>query len=205
MDVPGWNIGSATLAAPGALATALSDAGPLPIVYPLFMTDGWFIQTLLPKRIGAHPVDILAPLGTEAALPDLVSSWLQSELSQAGWQSSETTLVIASHGSGRSQNSARDTNRFAQALTSRITFADTRTGYIEEAPYLSDAAKHAGHQSICLPFFAASGEHVQEDIPQALDQAEFTGLRLASIGTHPGIPALIANSLRNRTRQKVSA
>ncbi|MFD3191492.1 CbiX/SirB N-terminal domain-containing protein [Sedimentitalea sp. HM32M-2] len=203
--MPGWTLDSATLAAPGALAAAVERAGPKPLIYPLFMTDGWFTRTTLPDRLGDTGGPILAPLGTDPALPDLARDWLAVELRQRGWTMAETCLIVASHGSGKSRNSARDTERFVAALAERTGFAEIRTGYIEEPPFLGDVVFDTGDLAICLPFFAAGGGHVVEDIPEALDLAEFPGLRLPPIGTHAGVPALIAAALQAAAQSGVAA
>ncbi|MDU9005795.1 CbiX/SirB N-terminal domain-containing protein [Sedimentitalea todarodis] len=203
--MPGWTIASATLAKPGALETAAGQAGADALVYPLFMTDGWFTRTTLPKRLGRANAQILPPLGTDPALRDVAIRYLDAELAQQGWLAKDTSLIVASHGSGKSRNSARDTERFAQALAARMQFADIRAGYIEEPPFLKDAAQLGTSQAICLPFFAAEGGHVIEDIPEALDKAGFSGLRLPPIGTHSRIPAMIASALHNAARQLTGA
>lgn len=192
----GWTIASATLAKPGALELAVDQTGPDALIYPLFMTDGWFTRTMLPKRLGRTDAQILPPLGTDPAIIEVATEYLAAELVTKGWNAAETGLIIASHGSGKSRNSARDTELFAQSLAARIPFSDIRIGYIEEPPFLKDAAQLGTNQAICLPFFAARGGHVVEDIPDALDEAGFAGLRLHPIGTHPLIPAMIAAALR---------
>lgn len=203
--LPGWRIASATLATPGMLEKAARNMGHDALVYPLFMTDGWFTRTTLPKRLGRDDAHILAPLGADANLPELAYNWLLEQLQEQNWQCRDTTLIIASHGSGKSRNPARDTERFANALAERMTFSALRIGYIEEPPYLGDVAFGSGSQAICLPFFAAAGGHVTDDIPEALNLAEFAGLRLPPIGTHPGIPALIATALRTGANQLAAA
>jgi sirohydrochlorin ferrochelatase len=199
--MPGWTLHSATLAADGALDAALAQAGPAPLVYPLFMTDGWFTRTALPDRIGTPGARILPPLGVDPALPALADRWLHQLLADQGWQASDTCLIVAGHGSGRSSNSARDTTAFAEALTARLPFGQMRLGFIEEPPYLGDVVFDTGAQAICLPFFAAAGGHVIDDIPEALDLAEFPGLRLDPVGTQADIPALIADALRQHAQQ----
>ena len=203
--LPDWQIASATLAAPGALDSAVAAVGRGAAIYPLFMTDGWFTRTTLPNRLNDETAKILAPLGADTALPEIAQAWLLDELKQKGWTAQETCLVIASHGSGKSRNSARDTQRFADRLATRIQFGDTRIGFIEEAPFLGDVVFDTGKKSICLPFFAAGGGHVTDDIPEALDLAEFAGLRLQPIGTRDTIPTLIANALRTYAQQTEAA
>ncbi len=190
--LPDWQILSATLAAPYALQAALDLAGPDPLIYPHFMTDGWFTKTALPGRIAPVKARMLPPFGVDPGLPGLAVRWLTQELAQKGWAASETCLIVAGHGSGRSRNAARDTQAFANAVQARMGFGDLRLGYIEEPPYLGDAVVNAGERAICLPFFAARRGHVLDDLPEALDQADFTGLRLDPIGLHPEVPNLIA-------------
>ncbi|MBJ6373087.1 CbiX/SirB N-terminal domain-containing protein [Sedimentitalea arenosa] len=203
--MPGWRLASATLAKDGALDAAISETGRDALVYPLFMTDGWFTQTTLPKRLDNPEAPILSPLGTDPALPALAADWLAQILDAHGWDAADTCLIVASHGSGKSRNSARDTERFVENLSARLKFGDTRIGYIEEAPFLGDVAFETGAKAICLPFFAAEGGHVTDDIPEALDLAEFPGLRLHPIGTHEAIPALIADALRSKARAREAA
>lgn len=195
-ELPGWHVGSATLAKEGALEAARIAAGDAPLIYPHFMTQGWFTGDNLRKRLGDTPgAEILPPLGVEPGLPALTAGLLRGVLQTKGWQAGESALFIAGHGSGRSPNSARDTGRFAGALAQLIGFREMRVGYVEQAPYLAEAAAGLGRQAICLPFFAARGGHVTDDIPQALDEAGFEGLRLDPIGCAPQVPGLVARSL----------
>ena len=195
-ELPGWQVRGATLAAPGALDRALAACARPPLVYPLFMTDGWFVTSQLPARLAGRAGRVLPPLGQDPALPALAAEALVQTAEEHGWRSAETRVIIAAHGSGRSRNAARATEAFARALAGLTGFAEIRTGYIEEPPFLREAAAGAGAQALCLPFFATRRGHVLEDIPAALDAAGFTGACLAPVGLQPGIPALIARALR---------
>ncbi len=195
--LPGWHLGSATLATPGALARALETVGPAPLIYPLFMTQGWFTAQALKERLqnaGARP---LLPFGCDPGLPDMAAALLRDVLAERGWQAGQTRLFLAAHGSGRSPNAARDTHRFAAALAGRIGLAEIRVGFVEEAPYLAETAADIGAQAICLPFFAARGGHVTDDLPAALEEARFKGVCLDPIGCAPGAPALMARTLQS--------
>ena len=139
--LPGWHVGAATLAQPGALDAALAAAGGAPRVYPLFMTEGWFTGENLRNRLsGAPGAEILRPLGVSPALPALAADLLRHEIAQAGWRPAETHLFLAGHGSGRSGNSARDTRAFAAALARHLPLAGIRVGFVEEPPFLAEAA-----------------------------------------------------------------
>ena len=186
--LPGWQIESATLASPGALDRAFQATGPGAAIYPLFMTGGWFTSDALQKRIAARSAHVLPPFGQDSGLPEMAARMLQDVLAEHGWQAADTRLFIAAHGSGRSDRSARDTQDFARALARHLALADMAFGL--------------GEKSICLPFFAAAGGHVQEDIPEALALADFKGVCLDPIGCAPQAPALVAQAL---TREKVTA
>lgn len=201
----GWNVQSATLAKEGALEDAMQRAGAQPLIYPLFMTDGWFVRSALPARLGPQNCAILPPLGVDPSLPKLAASALVDTLDRQNWDAAETALLIASHGSGRSPNSARDTEVFAKALSLEISMKKITTGYVEQAPFFPDVAKEVPEQSICLPFFAAYGGHVREDIADGLSQARFKGPCLDPLGTLPGIHELIAASLHSASVNETAA
>ena len=194
--LPGWQVGAATLAQPGALDAALAEAGPAPIVYPLFMTEGWFTGENLRNRLASAPrAQVLRPLGVSPELPALAADLIADEIARAGWLPCETRLFVAAHGSGRSANSARDTRAFAEALGQHVAPAEIRVGFVEQPPYLAGAATGMGAQSLCLPFFAARRGHVLDDLPEALDAAGFTGRRLAPLGLAAVVPALVARAI----------
>lgn len=185
----------ATLAAPDALARAV-QAAPDALVYPMFMAEGWFTGTELPRRLagaGGATATVLRPFGTDPALPDLCAAKLAGEMARLGWQSRDTTLLLIAHGSQRARGSANGNEAMAEKLRPRI--GTVVTAYIEEAPFLADAARDLGPQAIALPFFATRAEHVTDDIPAALTEAGFDGPCLPPIGIAPEVPALIAAAL----------
>jgi sirohydrochlorin ferrochelatase len=195
--LPGWQVRAATLAAPGTLKIAL-DALDNPRIFPFFMADGWFIRTLLPKRLseaGHKGLSALTPFGL---LPDTRALAIQAArmaTAESGWTEADTTLILAAHGSGRSPYPAEAARTIENAFANETAFASVRTGFIEEAPSLADAARNAGETALCLPLFVARWGHVIGDIPQALGAAGFTGHLLDPIGTHPEVPALIAKAI----------
>ena len=195
--LPGWRVRGVTLAMPGALDAALAEAAGPPVIYPLFMSDGWFTATELPRRLAGRAGKVLRPLGLDPALPGLAAREIAERAAARGWPPASLTLVIAAHGSGRSGNAARATRDFAQRLERLIPLADLRVGFVEQSPSIAEAAAGAGPHAICLPFFAARRGHVLEDVPQALSSAGFLGDLAEPIGTHPRIPEMIAESIRS--------
>jgi sirohydrochlorin ferrochelatase len=196
--MPGWQVRAATLAAPGALKARLEGLDN-PVIFPFFMADGWFIRTLLPKRLseaGHEGLRVLTPFGLLPETCALAIRATRDAAHEHGWAEADTTLILAAHGSGRSPYPAEAARAIEHTIAAETAFAAIRTGFIEEEPGLADTARDAGAKALCLPLFVARWGHVIGDIPEALDKAGFTGSLLAPIGTHADVPALIAAVIR---------
>ena len=189
--LPGWDIRSATLATPGRLEEVM-EAGAK--VYPFFMTDGWFTTRVLPARLEGRAPQILPPFGLDPDLPALTAQILQR--ARQAREIPVRRILLAAHGSARGPKAAQAAESFAKSLRQHLTGIEVVTSYIEEAPFVAEMAKRLDEKTICLPFFAQSGDHVTQDIPEALAEAEFKGQLLPALGAAPEIPALIAAALR---------
>jgi len=197
---PGWCVEAATLGKRGSVESALSafQTANLITVYPFFMSDGWIVSEELRRRVGAltaEPVNYLAPLGLDPALPKLSARRAREAAQTIGVASSECTLILAAHGSTRSSRPAEVAARIKDKIIETAEFADVRLGFIDEAPSLAEVAV-CDSPAFCLPLFATRAGHVQFDIPAALSQAGFTGPVLAPIGDDPEIAGLIAAAFR---------
>lgn len=191
---PGIEIRGATLAMPGALA-AVADNDSL--IYPMFMAEGWFTGSELPRRlaaVGAPRATILRPFGTDPALPALIRAKADAAAAAMGWVTGQVTLLLSAHGSQRSQASFTITTALARQLAPH--FVRVVTGFVEQQPFIADAACGLDH-AVSLPLFALRAEHIVEDLPQALDRAGFNGPRLDPIGLAPEVPGLIAAAIRH--------
>ena len=186
--LPGWHIGSATLAAAGSLARAVAAMGPQGRAYPLFMAGGWFTRVHLPTRLaaaGGPDWHVLEPLGCDPAVHDLAVRLVQDQA--AG------SVLLAAHGSFKSPVPSDIANHVARRIASE-TGLPARAAFIDQDPQLSQATGY-GPGSVCLPFFAAEGGHVTDDIPAALRFAGFQGRLLPALGLSPEIPAIIARAI----------
>lgn len=200
--LPGWRIRAATMAAKGEIERRLEGMTAAPLVYPLFMSDGWFTETALPRRLKAPGARILAPFGLDEALPALASASLTSLARDKDWAVEETEILVAAHGSasGR-ENPARRTERFAEALARLAPWRRIQVGFLEQEPQLSAIAATCAAQTICLPFFAAGGHHVTGDVPEDLAAGGFPGVIAAPLGRAPYTPRVIADALRKAARE----
>ena len=190
--LPQAQVQGATLAMPGALNIAAAET----LIYPMFMASGWFTRSELPRRLalaGAEGARVLEPFGSHPGLPALCLHLITDAAAGQGWALADTDLLIAAHGSGRSRAPSTAARAMADRLAPHV--ATTHCGFIEEAPFLADAARDLGPQALCLPLFVARWGHVRDDLPEALAKAEFQGRVLDPLGCHPAVPALIAAAL----------
>ena len=192
--LPGWEVRSATLSSKGFLEKAMEDNA---VVFPFFMAKGWFTGKVLPKRLGDIPFRITDPFGLLPGLPAATAQELKRVSEERGVPLEGNQILLAAHGSARGPKAAEAAQAFADRLRPLLPTSEIRTGFIEEAPFVADAAKDMKDHALCLPFFAQSGEHVREDIPEALQQAGFQGTLLPSLGAMSTAPALIAEAIRN--------
>jgi sirohydrochlorin ferrochelatase len=186
--LPGWQVGSATLAAPGALDQAVRSLGPQGRAYPLFMAGGWFTRVQIPTRIaatGATGWQVLEPLGCDPAVHDLAVRLVR--------EAAPDSVLLAAHGSFKSAVPSAIARHVAARIAAE-TGIRAEAAFIDQDPQLEQATGH-GPGALCLPFFAAEGGHVTEDIPAALAKAGFQGRVLPALGLAAEIPALIAHAI----------
>ena len=189
----GWHVSSATLAAKGRLEAEVGALGK-PLIYPFFMARGWFTGQVLAKKAREMGVRMLDPFGVEAGLVQCAQRELGKVLAERGWKAEETALVVAGHGSAVSRTSADSAYEFARALHAGMGFTITRTGFVEQPPFIKDVAQGLG-QAVCLPYFAQQSGHMDDDVPAALAAAGFDGPMLPPFISWTDTPALIAESI----------
>ncbi len=196
--LPGWSVRSATLAQDGALERALADA-PVIRVYPLFMAEGWFTRTHLPERLaaaGAGEVIGLAPFGLDPSVQALCVALAREAAVAAGRHPAQTDLLLAAHGSLRSPAPAAVARDVAGLIADKAGFRRVETAFIDQTPQIATVAATLGPGALCLPFFAARGGHVTDDLPRALNESGFDGRLLDPVGLDSRVPGLIAAALR---------
>jgi sirohydrochlorin ferrochelatase len=192
--LPGWRVGSATLAEDGALADALDDLGPAGVVFPLFMACGWFTGVHLPDRLraaGGGAWRLTLPFGCAPAIQDLTVAIARAATDVPA----QTDLILAAHGSGRSPAPAIIAHSLAARIAREGRFRRVQAAFIDQSPRIADVVGF-GHDALCLPFFAAKGGHVVDDLPAALSTAGFAGRLLPAVGLDARVPGLIADVIR---------
>ncbi|MCB2130471.1 MAG: cobalamin biosynthesis protein CbiX [Rhodobacteraceae bacterium] len=199
--LPGWRVEGTTLAAEGAFGAAAARLGR-PVVYPFFMSEGWFTGQALARRTAALGLEQLAPFGVSPDLPGPAAARIKARIAAQGWAPADTALLLAAHGSARSKTSAGAALAFARALGATLAPRAVTIGFVEQAPFLADAARDLG-QALCLAFFALRSGHVDGDLPEAFRAAGFAGLVLPPFIEWAETPGLIAqDTLRQLARPK---
>lgn len=197
--MPEARVMAATLAEEGALERAVAVLGPELRVYPMFMAGGWFTRTHLPERLagaGAPGARVLPPFGLDGAVQALAVTVAREAAARLGRAPGDLALLLAAHGSFRSPAPAEVAEAVAARLREDGGFARVQAAFIDQSPRIAEAAVGFSEGSIVLPFFAARGGHVVDDLPQALGEAGFTGEVLPPLGLDPRVPGLIRRALR---------
>lgn len=199
--LPGWTIRGATLESPGSVAAA-AEGLDRPLIYPLFLANGFFMAQVLPKRLArlVPGATILTPFGVEASFPASVADMLVNAAREAGFDEVQTSILLAAHGSEVFPASRQLTEELATEVARRTAFKTVSVGFIEEHPFIEESARNLG-QAICLPVFALRASHVTVDVPHSLAKAGFTGITLPPIGMDARVPGLIAAALRKQLQR----
>jgi sirohydrochlorin ferrochelatase len=187
--LPGWSVGAATLAEDGAVARAVAGcAGG--VVFPMFMAGGWFTRVQIPKRLAEAGAagwpdtwSVLEPFGCDPLVHDLCVTLVR----EAG----ADTVILAAHGSFKSP-APSDIARHVAGRIAAETGAEVAVGFIDQEPQLSTLT---GRSGVCLPFFAAGGGHVSDDIPAGLAKAGFAGRILPPVGLDARVPGIVAAAI----------
>jgi sirohydrochlorin cobaltochelatase len=146
-------------------------------VVPNFISEGYFTQTVVPrelelngrttKRPDGQVWKYCDPVGNHPMMTDLLLRRAQ-EIAP-GIPESETTLLIAAHGTDLNENSAVAAKREAEKIHALGRYAAVLNVYMEEPPLVSDWKKLTKTRNVVVvPFFISDGLHSYEDIPRLL-------------------------------------
>ncbi len=149
---------------------------PEAYVVPLFISEGYFTQTVIPRELGLHgPISQVngtnykycKPVGSH---PNMTEALLTRARETApGIKEEETSLLIVGHGTSLNENSALAAKNQAELLAQRTNYAAVLNTYMEEPPLITDWHKLTGTPNVLVvPFFIADGLHSYQDIPVML-------------------------------------
>lgn len=178
------------------LAGALRQAfTPRVFVVPLFISEGYFTEEVLPRELGLRPpgggdwgrvqrlggreVHYCGPVGTHASMTQVLLARAEDIVRRhpvPGGPTpapSDVSLFIAGHGTGNNENSRRAIEAQVERLRALGVHAAVHGIFMEEEPRI--AAVHDLATTpfrVVVPFFISDGLHSHEDIPVMLGAPE---------------------------------
>ncbi|MDA7949343.1 MAG: AsmA family protein [Hyphomicrobiaceae bacterium] len=192
-----------------ALSQAEQSGAKWILVYPMFMSAGYFASEELPRRIKAANLSVLTsilqPLGVDKRAPLLLLESALRAAKTSGIAPVDARLLIVGHGSKHGPVNADATRAAAQVVAEHSPFARIDTAFIEETPFVADALSQYEGQNVVAGFFSGDGMHSGEDIPDAISNSGAAAVYTGPVGLHPRVPELIVSSvmraLKSRTNE----
>lgn len=178
-----------------ALAAVSATAPDEILVYPYFMSDGYFVEKVLPRRIRdaelPSPVRVLPPLGLDPGLPALLIEAALRAAGDAGFTPAASRLLVVGHGSQGSRASALATELVVSRLAGMRHFSQVAAAFLEEPPFVRDALEGERQPTVVAGFFSGDGLHAAEDVPEAIAWTGAEAVYCGAIGGQLGVTRLI--------------
>lgn len=169
-------------------------------VYPLFMSDGYYVRQAIPERLGASAEEksmrVLAPLGVAPKIPALIADLAHKAAVRAGMSNRASHLLLVAHGSSKSDESAAAARAIAEQVAKISDFASVEVAFLEEEPFLDRVLSRLPGPAVILGLFAGDGLHAGEDLPTAVAKSGRRDVVLcAPIALEPALLDLIVSAL----------
>jgi len=187
------------------------STGPV-VVYPLFMSDGYFVRHAIPEAISAastdgcagyRRVELMPPFGLSPGLPGLIARLARETASCCGLSSAHSHVLLVAHGSKHDSASRLATLRLADLLDKAGLFAGVDQCFLEEVPFVDERIATVQGPAIVVGLFAGEGMHGAVDLPGAIEKSRRTDIVLATPLTRvPDLPDLVQGDL-NRFLDKI--
>lgn len=191
-----------------SLKSVIEDlpAGPV-TVYPLFMSDGYFVSKAIPRSIGnSHRANVMIPVGLNRQLPRLVADVARQAAQSTGWSASACQLLLAAHGSKHDRASYNATEDVAETIRTMNQFAMVSTSFLEERPFVDQQLADIGGPVLVAGLFIGQGMHGSEDVPRAVRECGRDDVVLLPPMTRwPGLVELICRDLSKQAEVRPAA
>lgn len=186
-----------------ALAQAVSAGAEEFLIYPFFMSDGYFVKQLLPEKLAAAGVEdrarVLPPLGHDPGIAGVMMGQAIAAAENAGFAPAKSRLLVIGHGSKSMPASARATRRISRDLDAMGKFMNVEVAFLEEPPFLLNAL--AAHKGECVVsgFFASNGIHSTHDVPGTLEETGSPAVYSGPVGVSAEVRKLVVEAVRRHT------
>lgn len=172
-----------------AIAAVLRAAyKPRVFCVPLFISEGYFTQEVIPRELGFAPgtnvrqngsqtIYYCGPIGTHDSMTEVLRARAREIVAKYPFprapKPSDTALVIAGHGTGNNENSRKAIERQVELIRGLNEYAEVYAAFMEEEPRISEIYNLAKEPNLVMvPFFISDGLHSYEDIPMMLGEPE---------------------------------
>lgn len=153
-------------------------------VVPVFISEGYFTQTVIPRELGlrgaiteredGRRVYYCDPVGSHPGMTEVLLH--RARETAPDIPPGETSLFIVGHGTALNDNSARAAKDQVRRISEMGIYGEVLAAYMEEPPLISDWDKLSRFPNVVVvPFFIADGLHSYEDIPVLLGMESETG------------------------------
>ncbi|WP_180966731.1 CbiX/SirB N-terminal domain-containing protein [Cohaesibacter celericrescens] len=150
---------------------------PNKLIYPFFMSDGYFCNRILPQKVAEEigqsieTLTMLPPFGVSDWIAEGVTSALLQDISRLGLSGHRPPILIAAHGASIDRQSSRRAHELADKLKRTGNFGAISCGFLDEAPHLSDMIGDVLPNTVVLPLFNGLGSHSVDDMTKLAKNA----------------------------------
>jgi sirohydrochlorin cobaltochelatase len=160
---------------------------PRVFIVPLFISEGYFSQELIPRELGLDTEFRLQtpdfrlfysrPVGTHDRMTDVILARAREVVAKHPFprapKPKDNTLFIAGHGTERNENSRKAIERQVELIRALQIYAAVHAVFMEETPRIAGCyALTQTRNLVVVPFFISDGLHTVEDIPVLLGETE---------------------------------
>jgi len=151
-------------------------------VIPMFISEGYFTQTVIPRELGLGHQGPVPPEGVARVLggktvrytlpygvhPDMSEVILaRAREALPDLDAADTALIVLGHGTTRNENSKRVIYDNAERLRASGHFAEVAALFLDEDPKVGTWPEVVtAPRVVVVPFFASEGWHTLETIPE---------------------------------------
>lgn len=186
-----------------ALAQAVKAGAEEFLIYPFFMSDGYFVKHLLPERLAAAGVEdrtsILPPLGHDPGIAGVMMEQALAAAENAGFVPKKSRLLVIGHGSKSMPASAKATRHISRDLDAMRKFMNVETAFLEEPPFLLNALVAHRGECVVSGFFASNGIHSTHDVPGTLEETGSPAVYSGPVGVSADVRKLVVEAVRRHT------
>jgi sirohydrochlorin ferrochelatase len=169
------------------------------VIYPFFMSNGYFVTDLLPHLVtetgAAGRTTILPPLGSEPGLIDIILKTALAAARQANFKPENTRLLLVGRGSRSEPKAYNAIVQNARQVSDMNRFKNAEAAFTDSPPFLLNALVSDKSPTVIAGFFAGDGTHSIHAVPSAMEEADAQAVYAGAVGSSGAVRDLILNAV----------